>query len=786
MRPKNMLMALSVLLCVSVAVSLSAQTSGQVTGQPTSAPPEEHKIGDYVAAGSIEAGYRFVDVSGATFPCQSLGKIGQTCNFTGMWETFEALRQGPRVFSQSLSLRNVGQTGVLFDNLFVSSFGWGGDPEQVARVRVNKNKIYDFTALYRQSYSRFNMNVLANPLNPPTSTPNVPIYNSTHVFDTARRMSDVNLTLFPVSPVTFHVGYNRVRIEDPANSTLHLGTEVNLLQMWNVTNNQGRAGFDLKFIPRTTLSFNAVVNWLKNDSTFTDPFLFWNIAGIPADLGVSWNTLGGAPCGAAAVGTPACNLAFSAFRQDRVRTTMPTVFASLESHYWNKFDLRAKFTYGWADLSSVYDQFWNGWITRNRERQQSVLNTPKNNRISNEGDFGITYHVTDRFRISDTFHYVNEKMPLFANSLTTDWLAPAGSNALTPLPVPAVTAVAVVNGLFHNERSNETDFEFDFARYGGLTIGYRYTRHYITFTGAGFDIDANTLERTSPVEPGEIGYDHFRIPQHTAIGGLWIQPSDKFRLNFDAEASSAGVSYTTPDANGVPTTFNGDTTFTRIYPRHQQQYRARATFKPMLHVVMTGSANIIEQRNTLSDINYHMHNRNYGFNADISPSDRLLLDVGYNYQDYLQSDFVCFVGPSTAAGAYPGPAFAAATTCLTDPTYLTVNGRYASQAHFGDVMLRAKPVKRVTLSAGYSIVHTDGSSPLTYAFIPISPLQYTYHRPLAALEIEIAGGLALKGGFNYYDYNERGTSDLIPYSGGATAPRNFHANTGTIALRYSF
>jgi len=41
-------------------------------------------------------------------------------------------------------------------------------------------------------------------------------------------------------------------------------------------------------------------------------------------------------------------------------------------------------------------------------------------------------------------------------------------------------------------------------------------------------------------------------------------------------------------------------------------------------------------------------------------------------------------------------------------------------------------------------------------------------------------GVALKGAWNFYDYNEKGTQP------GATLPRDFHANTGTVSVRYAF
>lgn len=787
MRLKSELLALFAVLCVSVAVSLNAQESQSATGQSTSAPPEEHRLGAYVAAGSIEAGYRFVDVSGAQFPCVGAGGAATLCNYTGMYDTLVDLRQGPRVFDQTLSLRAVGESGVLFDNLFFSSFGWGGDPDNVARLRLNKNKFYNLNVLFRRDYQRFDYNLLANPLNATNSTPTILQLNSPHVFETVRRMSDVSLTLAPTSPISVRLGLDRLRIEGPSFTTFHMprGTEIQAEQPNNVTSDTGRAGVDLKLVPRTTLSFDGIVTWFKNDSfPLLNSFPF-TVGGVPTNLGISWDVLGRIPCAAPFIGgvvNPTCNQGTFFTRQDRVRTTLPTVMGSLESHYWNKLDLSLRGVYGWGDMDSTFFQDWLG-VTGTGRRQTTVQN-PHTRRISTSADAGVTFHVSDSFRISDSFRFLNIRIPALADQVVTTF--PTGS-VLTPLGTPTLAGTGLVRGLFNQIKMNETNFEFDFTRHLGVRVGYRYTHRRIQLNGEAFDIDTNTGERDNPNEPGEGGFDQFKIPEHTAIGGLWFQPSSMFRLMLDAEASSAGITYRTGDIGGTITTTTGLTTFTRITPRHQQQYRARATYQPQQHVSLGATLNITEQRNSLQDIQFRYHNRYYSFNADVSPNDRILLDLAYTYQDYLQNDLICFVASGApATGAFPGSAVGISGACPLDPTYLGVTGDYANQVHFGSAMLRVKPVKRVTLSAGYSIVSNDGGFTQLNALQPPGLLQFNYHRPLAALEIELAKGLALKGGWNYYGFNEKGSNANLFGSGGPTIPRDFHANTGQVALRYSF
>ena len=69
--------------------------------------------GAYHYEGSFDLGYRFVNTLGAK----------------PVYDTFVDERQGPRLLDQTLNVRSLEHQGLLFDNLFVSSFGWGGDPE---------------------------------------------------------------------------------------------------------------------------------------------------------------------------------------------------------------------------------------------------------------------------------------------------------------------------------------------------------------------------------------------------------------------------------------------------------------------------------------------------------------------------------------------------------------------------------------------------------------------------------------------------------------------------------
>lgn len=99
---------------------------------------------------SIELGYRVTDTTGSV----------------PMYDTLVNLQTGPRILDQSLSMQSLTHEG-LFDSLTASSFGWGGDPSNAARLRAVKYRIFNFTASFRRYQNYFNYNLFANPLNPP-------------------------------------------------------------------------------------------------------------------------------------------------------------------------------------------------------------------------------------------------------------------------------------------------------------------------------------------------------------------------------------------------------------------------------------------------------------------------------------------------------------------------------------------------------------------------------------------------------------------------------------------
>src|SRR6476661_4156287 len=83
--------------------------------------------GNYNIKQSFEFGYRFTDFTGSQ----------------ATYGTFVNLQQGPRLLDMTLEMRSLNHQGLVFDRLYLSNFGYGGDPNNVSRLRMGKNKWYD-------------------------------------------------------------------------------------------------------------------------------------------------------------------------------------------------------------------------------------------------------------------------------------------------------------------------------------------------------------------------------------------------------------------------------------------------------------------------------------------------------------------------------------------------------------------------------------------------------------------------------------------------------------------
>jgi hypothetical protein len=850
--------------------------------------------GGYNIHQTIEFGYRASEISGNQ----------------DTYDTFENLGSGLRLFDYSLSMRSLDHRGYLFDNLTFSNFGYGGDPNDVTRLRIEKNKWYDFRLLFRRDKNFWDYNLYANPLNPaslnppgslttgcyvgpPTaafpqgapaycSNPAVAQNNSLRSLDLVRRMQDYDLTLLPQSKVRIRLGYSRNRDEGPSLFTTDGGTISAFNQNNSYTTNAYRAGVDVRILPRTTLSFDEFLSYYRQDNVISDNpavnpgnfgFILGTVpgqgtpAGTPVDLGNIWSTQTPAetlPCatpvvvGTTNTATPTCNGYLSYSQVASPRNFMPTERFRFQSNYFKNFETSGSIGYSTSDYHfSDLDEVVNGWTARTAERGNTSGGPVKTKRVSVNADWSGVYAVNDKLRIVDMFRYDNWRIPGVWDTADTAVFG-------TPSPGPGVVGMLLAPGVFNstncptapynqascpqhtagsaadvtneiatqflaeNIKSNTFEVQYDFSRRYTAHVGYLYTNRAIASADQTFDTGefyfpggatgnagnlflaargdcalvagalpagctlittgtlAGAVVEGSPTNlVPEAGNDTSRnittINEQALLFGVVARPIDQLRITGDFEFGYNDVS------------------FTRIDPRQVQSYKVHANYKPRPWVNLDAAVDINENRDNVSTVNNLEHDRSYAFSAMFMGNQHLAVDFGYNYWNVYTQSLVCFPYSTSAANPAPPPAtlpvstfpigvpqLSTGTACpiAGSPSPLGALATYNSKDNFAHAAVIWKPTKRVTASVGYGGSFVRGNTIFLNPLTPSGTLDFNYQRPYASLEFAVYRGFSYKMSWNYYGYNETGSTN--PFGLAPIQLQDFNGSNATFSFRYAF
>jgi hypothetical protein len=107
---------------------------------------------------------------------------------------------------------------------------------------------------------------------------------------------------------------------------------------------------------------------------------------------------------------------------------------------------------------------------------------------------------------------------------------------------------------------------------------------------------------------------------------------------------------------------------------------------------------------------------------------------------------------------------------------------YTNKSHYGNFDVMWTPLSRLTAHVGGNLTGTNGSAILLNPNAVPGPLNSEWLRPYAGLDYRFAKNWTGKAYWGYYGYHE----DLTTLTQDVFAPRNFHANTATLSVRYAF
>ncbi len=777
--------------------------------------------GNYNIQQSVEFGYRGNWVNGNQ----------------NNYDTFVNLGSGVRLFDYTLDMRSLDHRGVFFDNLNFSNFGYGGDPNNVTRLRIGKNRWYDFRGVFRRDKNFWNYNLLANPLNPTSFNPATPIVNSPHSLDLVRRMQDYNLTILPQSRLRFRLGYSHYRNEGPQSWTSDTSVITRLNRVDSSTMNAYRLGVDYTIVPRTTISYDQFLNYYKQDDTATDQnFLFQLTGAVPVDLGIIYT--GTTPC-AAPVTNPAttpptvkanCSGLLSYSLAGRPRNFMPTERLGLRSSYFRNFEMTSSVAYSSSDNQIPdYNELSSGLSTRTATRATTSTGPANAKRVTVTADWSGIYSVTEKFRIEDSFAYNNWRIPGVWNAAVGNLfsvapvpggtfpsmllpLAPAFSAATCPAPFTAATCPQHTSSsgadleletnsrfLGQNSKTNTFELLYDFSKRFSARIGYLYENRVV----ADFFQAQDIAEVYFPGGPTGTALN-FRLAARgdcALVGGVLpakctLQANGSIiavgldAIGLDTErniteistnAAVVGLTFRPMDTLRISGDFlfgYSDFALFRTSPRQVQQYKIHATYTPRSWMSIDGAMDLHENRDNVFQVNNLAHGRTYSFVTILSPNPKFTFDLGYSYNDIHSEALVCF-----AASGQPG---LPTTPCpiAGSPVGLSANGFYNSLQHFAYSDVIFKPMKAITASVGYAGSFVGGSTLVLNPLQPLTALAFNYQKPYAMIQIDLYKGLSYKTTWNYYGYNGKAPSAITGLA--PIGSQDFNGSLATFAVRYAF
>ncbi len=327
------------------------------------------------------------------------------------------------------------------------------------------------------------------------------------------------------------------------------------------------------------------------------------------------------------------------------------------------------------------------------------------------------------------------------------------------------------NLIGQNTKQNDFQVQYDFSRFFGVRGGFNWTNDTIqpgsTYQAALGDIYyPNTADRGNcagpPLNPdgsctftgvlAPFGNPTTEINRYSGVLGAWFRKGSALHANADAQFGGA------------------DNWIYRTDPLAFFNLKGNVSYTPKPWLMLGGNFIYQHATNGTTGINFNQHNYVTMFNAMINPNPHWGLDLAYNFDAIQQNTYLCFQSAVPPSGSSP---------CLGDDSLMQVYGTYQTHTQYGYFALTLTPIERVTVRLGYNIVDNQGNTTQFNALLPLGPLSSTYQTPLAAVDINVHKNVTFKAAWNYYEYGE---GSFV----GPTAPRYFHANNTTLALRYAF
>jgi hypothetical protein len=629
---------------------------------PTPTPEPDTMVGGYRATGSTEFGFRWRSVDG------NLNKYQSDLNY----------KQGFRFFDGNILFESDSGKGKYFDSLLFTNSGWGADPTGFTRVNMEKTGSYRFNADVRR-VKYFN-NLQNHALNEHNS-------NTTHTFGDFDFVYHPQDERFRVKAGASFSGNN-----GPGTTTTRAYSDEFRVDTLTRTKTQDwRFGIEGKlggFDYGLTQGFRIFDDHSSYSSTAPNP--------------------GNNPANTSALAT--------FFRSFPTEGHAYFTQGFLHRTFEQKLDFTARLIYSSTNSRMTLDEQITGRDNANNVviLDQFII-TSDAKRPQTRGDFALTYTVTDKFRLSNTFSF-----DLFAVNGGERFYEALfrRNNAGNPLATVITSSVGYrVNDYQRFVNTFEGDYQVNSSF--GFHLGYRFTHRDVEITG----FDQTLTSPPSGTNPLIIAEERSN-GTHTFIAGLKAKPTKNWVIFADIEHGEA------------------DNVFTRVenYQFTNFRVRSRLTVDKFTFNISAITKDNQNPSNTITvpspiDFTTNVKSRYYSGSVDWTPIQELSISGGYTYRHL---------------------------TSYT-PIILPVSGQqllgfsqFFSRDHYGFIDVSANPIPRLTLYGSYRLSRDKGQGDRVSTVIQniIGSYPMRFATPEFRAAIRVTDHIDWSVGYQYYGYDD--------------------------------
>ena len=731
-------------------------TTTDVRAQTATPTPSDQNGGipGYTVASSVEFGVRGISVDGSD------EKFRSDLNY----------RPGFRLWDTSFTIKPINENGKVFDTLQIKTSGWGADPSGFIRIGMDKTGAYKFDATVRQIKL---INRVSN------------LALGYHPSDTDRTLGDFDVTLFPEREefrLRFGVSF------DKAGGTRGSSTRTRdvfpIVEELNSDAGDLRAGFDTK-LAGFKLTFTGGLRrfddlgafFIRSRQVGVAGSCFFGICISPTDVN------------------------FINRLERRNATSGDTNYGifTMNRTFARKLDLTGRFIY-----SQSTSRFGNAENTNydGQIRLPTGVTSPTlfvdadvfdivggSKRPQSRGDVGLTYAVTDRVRLSNTFTF--DQYTSFGDSnayeSVTARVQSTGLPYTAGLPQPPNyldTRTIYWRQNNYKRFTNTVEGDFQVNNRVGFSVGYRYTRRQV---GIGLLTRAVKDLLNRPVAAPIFDFDEEENTAHIFLFGAKLKPTSNWTIYTKGERGSADNSFVRL----------ANQNYTNVSVKSNLNYRKftfnvsgsiRNNENPSRTADYTNASGTILL--PAFDIIANVKNRIFSAFVDYVPDPRWTVSTGYTYNT-LSSKTDTVVPLSLNATLPPNP--------VGNLGFLRGFSEYYMKDNYFFVDVSGQPTKRVSLYASYRYNNDkgQGSQAATLMERFLSSYPFKSHTPEFRLAIKLNKNVDWNLGYQYHNYNERLQYGYFPYNelintnsipANATYPtnQNYRAHMPYMSLRFYF